>query len=203
MRSTVLFVDDEPFITAAQKRSLRKEPYLILTAQSGNEALEIMSRQNVDVVVSDEQMPGMEGSALLSIVHGKYPEIVTIILTGQARLGSAIRAINEADVFRFLLKPCSEEEMAMAIRTALQHKHLLVESRRLLAAARQQSSILQVLERENPGITQVTTDDAGTILLEDEQAVSDVNRLIRQLNEQATLSEEMTRDIGQEGEDCR
>lgn len=203
MRSTVLFVDDEPFITAAQKRSLRKEPYLILTAQSGKEALEIMSRQNVDVVVSDEQMPGMEGSALLSIVHGKYPEIVTIILTGQARLGSAIRAINEADVFRFLLKPCSEEEMAMAIRTALQHKHLLVESRRLLAAARQQSSILQVLERENPGITQVTTDDAGTILLEDEQPVSDVNRLIRQLNEQATLSEEMTRDTGQEGEDCR
>ena len=191
MQSTVLFVDDEPYITQAQKRSLRKEPYLILTAQSGKEALEILSQNKVDVVVSDEQMPHMAGSELLTIVHRKYPEIVTIILTGQAKLGATIRAINEAEVFRFLLKPCSEVEMSMAIRKALQHGHLIVESRRLLVAARQKSNVLQVLENDNPGITRIATDEAGAIVLDEDQDLGDINNLIQQLNEQATLFEEI------------
>ena len=67
--ATVLFVDDEPKVTEALKRALRREPYEFLTATSGTAALKILEDQYVDVVISDEQMPGMAGSVFLSMVR--------------------------------------------------------------------------------------------------------------------------------------
>jgi len=86
MKSVVLFVDDEPSFTDSLKRILRKEPYEILSAGSADEALMILDGQVVDVVVSDEKMPGMSGSEFLSIVSKRYPETIRIMLTGHASL---------------------------------------------------------------------------------------------------------------------
>lgn len=118
MRPKMLLVDDEPHVTAALRRGLHKEPYDIVTAPSAEGAFEILRQQQIDVVVSDERMPNMSGSEFLSIVRRDYPETMRIILTGQANLDDAVRAINEAEVYRFLFKPCELETLKRAVAQA-------------------------------------------------------------------------------------
>ncbi len=119
---TVLFVDDEPNVVAAMKRAQAKGSYRILTATSGTDALEIMSREKVDVIISDEAMPHMTGSELLARVSETYPDTIRIILTGQASLDATVRAINEGRIFRFLHKPCDSSELFRIINEALSRK---------------------------------------------------------------------------------
>jgi EAL domain-containing protein (putative c-di-GMP-specific phosphodiesterase class I) len=116
---TVLFVDDEPHITANFKLLFRKAPFKVLVANSGTEALQHMLT-GVDVIVCDEQMPDMMGSALLAKVRELYPSTVRIILTGEASLDAAITAINHAGIFRFLRKPCGAEELSACLKDALE-----------------------------------------------------------------------------------
>src|SRR5579871_4385178 len=101
MTETVLFLDDEPAILEGFARLLRKEPYTVLTATSGVAALAVLGRQPIDVVVSDERMPGMSGSEFLDQVRTQYPCIIRIMLTGQARMEVATRAIQQG-LYRFL-----------------------------------------------------------------------------------------------------
>lgn len=167
---SVLFVDDDPNVTAAVIRSQRKEPYKAISARSADEALEILARENIDVVVSDEQMPGMLGSELLSIVAQKHPQTVCIILTGHANIESAIRAINEGHIYRFLTKPCHEADLAQTIHQALEYKELVETSQRLLRENKHQAEILAGLERQHPGITQLKKSHSGSLIIDDDNA---------------------------------
>ncbi len=176
---TVLFVDDEPLVTQALKRALHKEPYRVLSAQSAAAALDILAAQPVDVVISDEMMPGMLGSEFLALVCREYPDTVRIILTGHANLQSALRAINEGQVYRFLTKPCGELELSVTLRQALQHRELLSKGRMLLRAVRHQHAVLEDLEKAHPGITNVEWDSQGAIVLDD--SVTEVDSLIREM----------------------
>lgn len=169
----ILFVDDEPNVTAALKRSLRREPYEILRAGSAEEAMKILANQAIDVVVSDEQMPGVSGSEFLSVVRRDYPRTIRMILTGQASLDAAIRAINEGQVYRFFTKPCNEVDLKITIRQALQQRDLVQQSSRLVQEFQKQRAVLRELERENPGLTQLKTDDTGAILVEEIEAELD------------------------------
>ncbi len=121
-KSRVLFVDDEPAVTHGLRVALRKEPWEIVTADSGEEALNRLSESPFDVVVSDERMPGLQGSDFLSIVRRDHPETIRIILSGQADLPAAVKAINSAEIYRFLLKPCPAEEVGLTIREALKRR---------------------------------------------------------------------------------
>jgi EAL domain-containing protein (putative c-di-GMP-specific phosphodiesterase class I) len=118
-KARVLLVDDEAEVTRAMHTALRKQPFQIECADSGQRALELLAQHAFDVVVSDERMPSMSGSQLLSIVRRDYPDVVRIILSGQASFESALRAINGAEIYRFLMKPCSAEEVGITIREAL------------------------------------------------------------------------------------
>jgi len=180
-RASVLFVDDEPNVTRALQRSFRGEPWNIYTADSAADALEILAGQDIDVVVSDERMPGMSGSAFLSQVREGYPDTVRIILSGQASLGDIIRAINEGEIYRFCLKPANSAEVAMTIRQALQQKRLLVQSRRLLREYQKSVAMLDELERLQPGITQLRLDEDGAILLDDSED-DDIDALLVEMN---------------------
>ena len=82
MPCKVLLVDDEILVTEALRRALHKEAYTVHCACSATEALKILSHEKIDVVVSDEMMPGMLGSDFLGIVCSEYPETIRIILTG-------------------------------------------------------------------------------------------------------------------------
>lgn len=120
MTRTILLVDDEPNILYAAMRNLRKQPYRMLTATDVNSARLILQTKDVDLVVTDENMPGQSGTELLTWVKTHLPEVVRIVLTGQRSADVAIRAINEAGVFRFLQKPCRPLDLAIAIREGLE-----------------------------------------------------------------------------------
>jgi len=118
-RKTVLLVDDEPKVTETLRVSLRKEPYRVLTANLAREGLEILEAEKVDVVVSDERMPEMSGSEFLSVVRERYPAVMRIILTGESSMDAAIKAINDAAIFRFLRKPIAAADLSLVIAEAM------------------------------------------------------------------------------------
>jgi len=168
MQHTVLIVDDQPAIRNVLEDALSHEPYDILYAASAEDALGILTRHQVDVVISDELMPGMSGSEFLAVVRRKYPDTIRIILTGHASLESAIRAINEGEIYRFLTKPCNVLDLSVTIRHALQQKDLMKENERLLQIVKQQSISLQALEEQYPGITKVKRDVSGAVIIDDD-----------------------------------
>lgn len=119
---TIMFVDDDLHLREALKRCLRSEPFNILLASSGEEALDILDvhRDTVDVVVSDENMPGgMSGTDLFVRMRIEYPHIIRIMLTGHVNSRVAISAINEGRIFKFIPKPVDSAELVFSIRYAL------------------------------------------------------------------------------------
>ncbi len=124
MTTRVLIVDDEPEITSAIQRALRKEPYDLMRAHSAAEALELMSRHPIDVVISDEKMPGMSGTEFLQIVADRYPQTIRMVLTGHANIGEAMQAITHGKLYHYFTKPWKDEDLIFTIRQALDHKML-------------------------------------------------------------------------------
>lgn len=142
MSHTVLLIDDEPNILSGLSRVLHKEPYNLLTANSAEEAARDLKNHNVDLIVSDEEMPGMSGTEFLGRVALDYPDTVRIVLTGHPTLPAALRAINEGKVYQFLTKPCNEIDLAITIRRALEQKDLLAKSHALLEVTKHQSALI-------------------------------------------------------------
>jgi two-component system, probable response regulator PhcQ len=166
MPDTVLFVDDVPSVTAALKRRLRGEPFRILEASSAARALEILGTDHVDIVVSDEAMPGMTGSELCARIFADHPGVLCMILTGHPTVDAAMRAINDGRVYRFLTKPCDPSDLASVIRQALEERAVLAEQRRQARTVEDRAGQLRELEAENPGITKVLRDEDGAIVLD-------------------------------------
>ncbi len=142
MSHTVLLVDDEPNVLDGLTRVLRKEPYQILTANSAEDAARLLQGNGIDLIVSDEEMPGMSGTEFLGRVAQDYPDTVRIVLTGHPTLPAALRAINEGKVYQFFTKPCNEIDLAITIRRALEQKDLLAKSRDLLEVTKRQSALI-------------------------------------------------------------
>lgn len=161
----VLFVDDDLDLLAGLRGALRKEPFAIETAGSAAQALWTLSRVPIDIVVSDEQMPRVSGSELLSVVRKRFPDTVRIILTGQASLDAAIRAINGGEIYRFLTKPCTPNQIALTLREALS---LTRSGSQRSQGKRDHNQALAELERSYPGITQLERSDDGSIAVEAE-----------------------------------
>ncbi|HXA35229.1 MAG TPA: response regulator [Steroidobacteraceae bacterium] len=184
--ATILLVDDEPNVTDALKRALRREPYEIQTATSGAAALELLQRCRVDVVISDEQMPGMSGSVFLSAVRKQFPHTIRMILSGQASLEAAVRAINEGEVYRFFLKPCNPTDLIFTVQQALAHKRLEDQSRRLLREYQRQASMLARLELESPGLLRLETDEQGALVMDESDEECDVTDLLAQMERAMT-----------------
>ncbi len=120
MTRKVLFVDDSVELLAAIRRRLRKQ-LDITTAESSDEALELIKTKGpFAVIVTDQNMPGKDGLALLQEVTKTCPNAIRIMLTGQADKDVALRAINEAHVFSLLTKPCSPDDVLTAVNAALE-----------------------------------------------------------------------------------
>jgi diguanylate cyclase (GGDEF)-like protein/PAS domain S-box-containing protein len=130
---TLLIVDDEVNIVAALKRLLRRDSYRILTANSGQEGLDILTQYEyqVDVIVSDQRMPGMTGVEFLRKAKDLYPDTVRIVLSGYTELQSVTDAINEGAIYKFLTKPWDDAQLRVHIEEAFRHKQLADENQRL------------------------------------------------------------------------
>ncbi len=181
--ATILLVDDEPSVTEALKRTLRREPYEFLTATSAAQAQDILAQRPIDVVISDEQMPGLSGSELLGYVRKQYPHTIRMILSGQASLTAAVRAINEGEVHRFFLKPCNPVDLICSVQQALAHRQLEDRSRRLLRQYQQQASLLARVELENPGLLHLETDEQGAVVVNETDSDGSLADLLREMEQ--------------------
>lgn len=143
MAEKILLVDDDSNILDGYRRSLSKE-FLMETALGGTQALAAASDKGpYAVVISDMRMPGMDGIQLLSQIKTVSPDTIRVMLTGNADMETAINAINEGSIFRFLNKPCSKEVMAKTITAALVQYRLVTAEKQLLEQTL--SGSLQVL----------------------------------------------------------
>jgi len=132
MIEKVLFVDDDPNLLASCERNFRRR-FQIETADGGEAGLEKISAHGpFAVVVSDRQMPRMDGIQFLSLVKERAPDTVRIMLTGNADLEGAIKVVNEGNIFRFLTKPCALEILGKAVEDALTQYRLVTAEKELL-----------------------------------------------------------------------
>ena len=135
---TILLVDDEESILNSLRRLLRGQPFDVVLAGGGAQALEIMATRPIDLVMSDARMPGMDGAQLLAEVHRLYPTTSRILLTGYADLPTIIKAINEGQIHRYIGKPWNDDELKLILQQALDHQ-------RLERLTREQNDQLKVL----------------------------------------------------------
>lgn len=164
----IMIVDDEENVRSALKRVLKREGYEIETAGSGAEALNSINSFKPDVVISDFLMPEMNGVEFLKILRDRHPEVIRIILTAHADIQMALQAINEAGVFRLLIKPWEDAELKIMLNEINEHIALLKENSRLKAIIKTQEDTLKQLEEEYPGITKIKRTKNGAIIIEEE-----------------------------------
>lgn len=127
----VLCVDDEQSIVNSIKRLVRKEEYQLLTAGNGQDGLKLLAQNDVQIVISDQRMPGMNGTEFLKEVKALYPDILRIILTGYTEVDSITEAINEGSVYKFFLKPWNDHNLKLEIRQALEQYDLIQANKQL------------------------------------------------------------------------
>lgn len=123
----ILFVDDEPAILRSLERVASKVDAVILTAQGGKQALDIINECLVDVVVSDLKMPNMDGNQLLEKVAQISPETVRIVLTGCDDMDMVLNSINDGHIWGYLHKPWDNYELIVKLKQALQLQQVLAE----------------------------------------------------------------------------
>jgi len=128
----ILFVDDEPAVLDGYRRILHKD-FEIETSTSGEDALSLVSNQGpFAVIVSDMRMPAMNGVQFLSKVSSLANDTVRVVLTGYADFQSAMAAVNEGKLFRFLTKPCEGEVLKQCLVAALEQYRLITAEKDLL-----------------------------------------------------------------------
>jgi DNA-binding NtrC family response regulator len=147
-RPTVLIVDDEENARVGLGHSLRGQGYQLQFADGGEAALEVLKANRVDVVISDQRMPGMTGLELLTLVRDRYPDTVRIMLTGETNLETCVEAINRGEIYRFLQKPVDRVELQTAVFLACDRLDLERKNRRLMALIRTSPELLRQLEAE-------------------------------------------------------
>ncbi len=131
---TILFVDDEEKVLKSLQRGLLDEPYNLYFATSGKEALDILEKKEVHIIVTDMRMPEMSGLKLLKIVKEKYPKIVRLVLSGYTQIMTLLPAINQGEIFKFITKPWKlEEEFKSVLQQAVEYYNLRAERDTLLA----------------------------------------------------------------------
>ena len=130
---TLLLVDDEANILSALKRLLRGDGYDILTALSATQGMEMLATHPVDVIISDQRMPGMSGVEFLRRVKTLHPETVRLVLSGYTDLQAVTDAINEGAIYKFLTKPWDDGILRANIEEAFRSKEMADENRRMHA----------------------------------------------------------------------
>lgn len=148
----VLLVDDEQEILDTLKR-LHKREFKIDIALEATKGLEAVATQGpYAVIVSDMRMPGMDGIQFLSKVKKIAPDSVRIMLTGNADMDTAVDAVNEGNIFRFLTKPCSPEKFSKTLEAGIEQYHLVIAERELLekTLSRSIKVLIDILSMVNP-----------------------------------------------------
>jgi len=148
MERTLLLVDDEENITSALVRLLRRDGYRILRANSGTEGLDLLSQNEVGVIISDQRMPGMTGVEFLGKVREQFPDTVRIVLSGYTELNSVTDAINRGAVYKFFTKPWDDDLLRANVEEAFLRYEMKMENQRLTRELQKANEELQNINHQ-------------------------------------------------------
>jgi putative nucleotidyltransferase with HDIG domain len=186
----VLFVDDEVNILKSLARLFRAEQVRVFTASSAPEALALLSSEPVQVVVSDQRMPGTTGVKLLAQVRERRPDVVRILLTGHTEIGVAIEAINQGEIFRLLTKPWNDDELRAIVRQALADCAIRAEVSRLNQLTHQQNAALQEM---NHSLERKVAERTGELVEKNRELRTAYLSTVRALSEAVDAKDPYTR----------
>lgn len=141
----LLIVDNDSDITSSLANILKRRHYRVIKANSGQEGLKILEQEKMGVVISEQRMPEMSGVEFLTKVYELYPDMMRIILAGKADMDAVIDAVKKGAVYKFITKPCEEEELANSVDQYFQHHELIVERRELMSDIARANSDLQLI----------------------------------------------------------
>lgn len=169
---TILLVDDEENILASLRRLLRRDGYRILYTTRAAEGLEILAKNDVDVILSDQRMPSMTGVEFLRRAKTIHPGTIRMVLSGYTELQSVTDAINEGAIYKFLTKPWDDDQLRGHIQEAFRQKEMADDNRRLsnelqvanaeLARSNEQLNILLKTKEER-----IVRDEAMVMVTQD------------------------------------
>jgi two-component system probable response regulator PhcQ len=163
-KHTILVVDHEESFIEYIQRMMSDENYNLITVASGQEGLDVLEKQQVSMVISEYEIPLMNGLEFLEKVRIIYPNILTVMVTDRADIDLAIKAINEAGVYKFLLKPWDNIDFKSTIKKTLESLQVIKERDELIRKVKTHEVTLKDLEKRYPGITKVERDEDGYIL---------------------------------------
>jgi len=167
----ILLVDDEQNILSTLTRLLRADDREIMTAGDSQEGLKKLKDNNgADLVISDNKLPNISGLDFLVKVKQLYPDTIRILITGYPDLESAIKAINNGQVYRFITKPWENEELKLTVRQALDYCDVLRDNRALLQIARQQADLLAAVQKKYPQVSKSELDKSGMYIIDEKKA---------------------------------
>ncbi|WP_028239832.1 response regulator [Stutzerimonas azotifigens] len=169
----IQLVDDEPHILSALQRVLRPHGWTVHGFSDAQSALDALSEHEYAVIVSDYQMPSIDGVTYLQFAKQRQPHAMRMVLSAHGDRQAMMNAINRAEIYRFLSKPWEDYEIEAALRAAIDLYLMKIQNQRLLsqlerqqtALQRQQQELLR-LETEHPGITRVRRDIDGAVLID-------------------------------------
>ncbi len=171
----LLIVDDEEAVLQALRRLFHRQ-YDVVTHTSGAAALEQLKTDSFDLIISDMRMPGMSGAELLKSCFEQYPDMIRILLTGYSDLESAIKAVNEGNIYRYISKPWDNDQLRGVVAEAIDTRDLRSANERLNAHIVEQNEELARLNRELQNKYQQKSDQVG----EAEARLTDAYRNLRQ-----------------------
>ncbi len=143
----LLVVDDEEEILKALKRQFRRQ-YVVHTATSAEEGLKVMTENPIQVIISDQRMPGMQGAEFFGKVKTEFPDAMRLLLTGYADIQAVIAAINDGNIFRYVTKPWDPVELDTIVREAFERYDLIVQNRKLMLDLQAANAMLEERVRE-------------------------------------------------------
>lgn len=174
---TLLLVDDDESILETMRQLLRRENYRILTATSGEEGLQLLAANPVDVILSNQCMPGMTGVEFLRLAKELYPSTVRMVLSGYTDLQAVTSAINEGAVAKFLTKPWDDEQLRQHIAESFNRKEMADENERLASEVKVAN---QELAQANARLEELLAQKQQQIL-RDETALSVFQEMLQML----------------------
>ena len=145
---TILVIDDEEYILNSLKRLLRRDGYIILTALNGEEGYKILYENDVQLIITDQRMPGMSGTEFLEKVKNDFPDVIRTILSGYTDVDSITESINKGHVFKFFLKPWNDNNLRLEIKHCIDQYELIKKNRDLNEIVVKKNKDLEIMNEE-------------------------------------------------------
>ena len=171
----LLIVDDDKAVLQALNRLFCRQ-YDVVLCSGAEEALNYLQQHSADLIISDMRMPGINGAELLKQCNEKYPDMIRFLLTGYADLESAIKAVNEGNIYRYIAKPWDNDQLRAMVAEAIDLRDLRYANQRLNAHVAEQNAELERLNQELQYKYQQKEQQAGTA----EEQLREAYRTLRQ-----------------------